>query len=280
MADFASMGGQFLRLQALLRGVYRGVSSRRPEAFYPETYTVWENMIWHESKGKAQARSSDGAAGLGQLRYPAVVDASRWLGEPAPPQSVPLDSVDNAKYSLGYLGYLYSTLPMSDDPMERTRTLLAGYNAGPSAVRQKGAETILATYPETREYARRILSEPEVQYAIQGSAEGLIASEKVPVKPETPVESSSGRRVPIRNQATTTSPSTPAPDALQSPETPISADELFGKGWDRPSVSGPKQQVTPDPRTPQVVIEAPGFEITPYQQSILAELNRRQGAQQ
>lgn len=106
-----------------------------------EWTTLFQAMIWQESRFRVNARSHKGAMGLAQL----MPGTSRMLGvDPADPEQN-LDG--GARYLLTQLSHFRSPV-----------LALAAYNAGPQAVRKYGG---VPPYRETRNYVSRILSQQE-----------------------------------------------------------------------------------------------------------------------
>lgn len=124
---------------ALTASRYQHHPGLRASGLTPDQFaSLFDALVWQESRYNARARSPKGAIGLAQL----MPGTARLLG---------VDPNDPMQNLDGGARYLLTQLQTFKSPM----LALAAYNAGPGAVQKYGG---VPPYRETQDYVIRVLS--------------------------------------------------------------------------------------------------------------------------
>jgi soluble lytic murein transglycosylase len=135
------------------RWIEAGPDSLEPALLYA--------LIRQESRFDSAARSSSDALGLAQLKRDTAGDVARWLREAVPTETDLLRPERSIRYGARYLRWLLGRFDRN------LAVALSAYNAGPGTIPRRWKDVVarggdalwceLAPYPESQEYARRIL---------------------------------------------------------------------------------------------------------------------------
>ena len=249
---------------------------------------LFVSQMYAESGMDPDAVSKDGAQGLGQLMWEAVVDAKKFMKEPDfvdyypkdhPKGSgvglpVPTDPDENLRIAAAYNARNYKQF--GNDQHE---TVMAAYNAGPTIVSNKGAAWVIKNYPETRGYIKTIFSDANVQKAISLSTPHLDPSDPEFVGPPAPnsgmaASGSPGTGQAVKRPVQSRSP-TVQPDLV---EDVVQKPSFFAQQNDPTAVPlPPVAPSAPSAPTPEIARIFPpgGQNLSPQELNLLGELQRK-----